>query len=923
MQKNEKKVPIVVDYKQKARVKYRKLVAARKLRKGLPLKERYALWQKDRLADKKWKQKIHSIENKPERKAQIKGYKLYKKLRMRKYVIIFWAIVVVIIVGLFSGWYYGATRPLTAEQKTAREHSLQVASDVMSEGTVLLRNENNVLPLQTKKVSVFGASAASPVYGGGGAGGIASKDVETLYAAFDKTGIEYNKPLYNVYSNYAFNNKEVSTDDYTPPTGTSLLDTLLPNVAGFLAGATAEMPIDKLPTDILDNAKSYTDTAIYVVSRAGMETKDFTADQLKLTDDERATLALVNKSFAHVVVLLNTTNAFEVSFVNDFSNVDGVLWIGAPGEAGTEAIAHTLLGKVNPSGKLTDTYAYDINSNPAVVNTGNFQYTENGEPVKRYFVNELESIYVGYRYYETFLDEAKYKSVVQYPFGYGLSYTTFDWKLAASQANENNIKADVTVTNSGSVAGKDVVQVYFEAPYIQGGIEKSSKVLAGYAKTNLLQPGESQTVTIEFATNAMASYDDKTAKTWVLDAGNYKIDVAHNVHDTAMSFNYRQPTQKILNTDSTTGVTVTNRFDDADGDLTYFSRANPEATFPVKPEGDGFNLPASVTAADYKHVQSTAGEPTTNAKNNIKLADLKGLPYDDPQWQQFLAQFTTDELIKMAGDGGYWTIGINRLGIPRTSMYDGPASIRSFLQAWATVAYPIPINLSATWNTDLAEEVGRSMGAEAKSFNVDAVYAPSVNLHRSPLGGRNFEYFSEDPLLAGKFGAAWTRGLQENKTIAVMKHFAANEQETNRANFGLYSWMTEQSLRELYLKPFEITTKEGNAHGAMSAFNRIGAIWAGGSKPLMTDVLRNEWGFKGFVVTDAGLAGQGEHFDALQAVEAGNDLMLASLVSLPGDNTFEAQLRAYLKEDRAGTIIALQNAAHNITYYVLQTSKVE
>ena len=890
MQTNVKNVP-VADFKQKARVKYRKLVTTRKLRRGLPIKEQFALWKKDRQSDKRWKKKIHSIENKADRKAQKKGYKLYKKLLRRKYVLITWAVILVVIISLFSGWYYGATRPLTTEQQTARDRSLLIANEVMSEGTVLLRNENNVLPLQSKKVSVFGASAASPVYGGGGAGGIASKDVETLYAAFEATGIEYNKPLYNVYSNYAFNNKEVSTDDYTPPTGTTLIDTLLPNVAGFLAGATAEMPVDKLPSEVLANAKSYADTAIYVVSRAGMETKDFKAEQLKLTEDERATLKLANDNFAHVVVLLNTTNAFEVSFVNDFENIDGVLWIGAPGEAGTQAIANTLLGNVNPSGKLTDTYAYDITSNPAVANTGDFQYKKDGEPAGRYFVNNLENIYVGYRYYETFLNEVEYKKTVQYPFGYGLSYTTFDWKLTASEATKDTIRAEVTVTNTGNVAGKDVVQVYYEAPFTQGGVEKSSKALGGYAKTNLLQPGKSETVIVEFRTSSMASYDDKNAKTWVLDAGNYKINVAHTVHDTAASFTYRQAAREVLDTDSSTTATVTNRFDDASGDLTYFSRSNPEATFPTAPKGNDFKLPEIVPASDYKHVKSTAVEPATDAKNNIQLADLKGLEYNNPKWQQFLEQFTTNELIKMAGDGGYWTNGIKRLGIPRTAMFDGPASVRSFLQAWATVAYPIPINLSASWNDGLAEEVGVSMGAEAKSFNVDAVYAPSVNLHRSPLGGRNFEYFSEDPLLAGKFGAAWARGLQRTDTVAVMKHFAANEQETNRANFGLYTWTTEQSLRELYLKPFEITTKEGNAHGAMSAFNRIGATWAGGSKPLMTDVLRNEWGFKGFVVTDAGLAGQGEHFDALQAVEAGNDLMLASLVSLPGDNTFEAQLR--------------------------------
>jgi len=421
----------------------------------------------------------------------------------------------------------------------------------------------------------------------------------------------------------------------------------------------------------------------------------------------------------------------------------------------------------------------------------------------------------------------------------------------------------------------------------------------------------------------MASYDAASAKTWVLDAGNYKVNVARNVHSTVASFDYTQAAQKVINNDSVTGTEVTNRFDDAAGELTYYSRSRPAETYPVAPTGEAFDLPDAVAAGDYKHQQSTEEEPATNAKNNIKLADLKNLSYDDLKWSHFLDQFTTDELVSIAGNGGYWTMGNDRLGIPKTSMYDGPASIRSFLQAWATVAYPLPVNLSASWNDSLAEEVGRSMGAEARSFNVDAVYAPSVNLHRSPLGGRNFEYFSEDPLLAGKFGAAWTRGLQETKTIAVMKHFAANDQETNRANYGLYTWMTEQALRELYLKPFEITVKEGDAHGAMSAFNRIGATWAGGSKALLTDVLRKEWGFTGFVVTDAALAGQGDHFDALQAVEAGNDLMLASIVDLPGDNTYESQLKKYLKDDRAGTIVALRNAAHNISYYVLQTSKIK
>lgn len=367
---------------------------------------------------------------------------------------------------------------------------------------------------------------------------------------------------------------------------------------------------------------------------------------------------------------------------------------------------------------------------------------------------------------------------------------------------------------------------------------------------------------------------------------------------------------------------MTNRFDDSRGDLTYLSRSDPEATTPSAPSGDDYSLPEGLYDYDYVHKKSDAEVPTTGADNQIKLEDLKDLDYDDPKWDKFLDQFTDNELVSLAGNGGYWTIAIDRLGIPRTSMYDGPASIRSFIGSWASVAYPTPVNLSATWNDELAQEVGEAMGNEAQSYDIDAVYAPSLNLHRSPLGGRNFEYYSEDPLIAGKIGAAYTKGVQSTGTVAVMKHFAGNEQETNRANYGLYVWTTEQSLRELYLKPFKLAVKEGGANGAMSAFNRIGPIWAGGNKALLTDVLRTEWGFEGFVITDAGIAGQGDHFNALQAVEAGNDLMLYFLIDTPGDNTFEKQLKDYLKEDRAGTLQALRKSAHNICYYVLQTNKL-
>lgn len=908
-------------YKDRARKRYAKLKAERKARRQLPWRQQWALYLKDRRAIKAWKLRIKKVEDPHSRKAQKKSYKLFQKLRHRK---VKWGIfiaVVLLIALLMGSWIYGATRPLTTEQTAARQESLAVAERVMDEGMVLLQNKQNTLPLRDPKVNVFGAQAAKAVYGGGGAGGIATNSVVSLFEAFDEAGIQYNPSLYNLYGNYAYTGK-ASEDAFQRP-GKTLFDLLLPSIGGFIATASQEMPISHVSDQLMDEAVAYSDTAIYVVSRVGTETIDLKPEQLEFTDDERHTLETLNDRFAHVIVLLNTTNVMEVGMLEDLAHVDSVLWIGAPGEVGSKSVAKALKGDINPSGRLTDTYAYDISTNPAVLNTGNFQYVnKDGSPSGRYFVNNLEDIYVGYRYYETFVSESDYDSIVQYPFGYGLSYTDFAWDVQSTSATDQKLSASVRVTNTGDVAGKDVVQLYYTPPYNSGGIEKSAIVLGDYAKTKLLQPGESEVLVVQFATNDMASYDAKDTQAWVLDAGVYQVKLAHNVHDINAAFSYQQPSRKIIKQDAVTGTEISNHFDNADGDLTYLSRANPGQTQPVAPTGDALLLPEIVPASDYKHQQSNLSEPIINADNGIKLADLKGLEYDDPKWDAFLDQLTEDELVKLAGNGGYWSSAIERLGIPETTMYDGPASIRNFLQSWATVAYPIPVNLSATWNKSLAEEVGVAMGHEAAAFKVDAVYAPSLNLHRSPLGGRNFEYYSEDPLVAGTVGAAYIRGLQSTDTVAIMKHFAANDQETNRANFGLYVWGTEQALREIYLKPFEMAVKQGDAHGAMSAFNRIGPIWAGGSKALLTDVLRDEWGFEGFVITDAGFAGQGEHFDALQAVEAGNDLMLAFIIDTPGDNVFEGELKGYLKEDRAGTLTALRKAAHNICFYVLQTSKV-
>lgn len=915
---------LVQKYKASARSRWKTLKVDRKLRrKSEPITRWLALYREDWRDIHAWKKRIKNVKDDDSRKAQKKGYKTFKKLQRRKFTLGIPLVILVIILLLFARWYFGATKPLNAQQKAAREHSLQVARDVQSEGMVLLRNENNTLPLNTKKVSVFGSGAALPVFGGGGAGGISTSGADGLFDALKAEGIEYDTTLYNLYSNFAYH-KTASAEEFKKP-NKDFLDTMLPSVKGFLASATPEMPVDNISDKVLKDSAEFSNTAVYVISRVGTETKDLKPEDLRLNDDERATLQKLDANFDRIVLLVNTTNAMELGFVEEFNHIDAVLWIGAPGEVGMHSVAKALTGEVNPSGKLTDTYAYNIESNPAVSNTGDFNYIrKDGTPTDRYFAKYKEDIYMGYRYYETFVADSDYSKIVQYPFGYGLSYTNFDWDVVHKVINDNTVTLKVRVTNTGTVAGKDVVQLYYGAPYTPGGIEKSATVLGDYTKTKLLQPGESQDVTVAFAVDSMASYDAKNAKAWVLDTGQYDIRLARDVRTSVASFTHTVAERKVINTDVFTGAEVTNRFDHAAGnETTFLTRANPDVTKPVAPSDDEKVLPDGLLDKDYKHVVSGVAEPITGAKNDLNLKDLKGLDYDDPKWQLFLDQFSDKELVEIAGNGGYWSAANKRLGVPKTTMYDGPASVRNFLQAWASVAYPVPVVMSATWNEDLIEEIGRSMGAEARSFNVDAVYAPSINLHRSPLGGRNFEYPSEDPLVAGNLGAAFTRGLQSQKVIAVMKHYAANDQETNRAAMGLYTWMTEQSLRELYLKPFEITVKQGRVHGVMTAFNRIGYVWAGGDKSLNTDVLRDEWGFRGFVVTDAGIAGQGEHFDALQAVESGNDLMLAFLIDLPNDNAFEKQLKAYLKEDRAGTLVALRNSAHNICYYVLQTSKLD
>ncbi|MGM0900618.1 MAG: glycoside hydrolase family 3 N-terminal domain-containing protein [Bacillota bacterium] len=914
---------LVKAYKEEAKEKANELKAARRERKNLSKEEKLTLKKEDKKKIELWKQEIKATEDKKERKAKKKGFKKYKRIKRRPYVLGTWAAIFLLLAGSFTGFYVSRTAPMSAEQAEAANFSRGIAEQVMAESIVLLKNESDIFPLQHTKINVFGAGAAKPVFGGGGAGAIDSSTVDDLYMAFDQQNIEYNPTLYNLYSNFIYND-ERSTEEFKKP-GKSLIQKLFPNVIGFIPQTTKEMPANELSEAVVKEAVEYSNTALYVISRTGSEAIDLSVEDVRLSQEERDTLDILDKNFNHIVLLVNTVNAFELGFIDEYENIDGVMWVGAPGQYGTHAIAKALIGEITPSGKLVDTYAYDVESNPAVLNTGDFQYVDkDGQPTGRYFTNNLEGIYVGYRYYETFLNEEEYSQTVQFPFGYGLSYTDFDWEVVATDFNKNEISIDVRVTNTGDYAAKDVVQVYFTAPFTSGGIEKSSIELGGYAKTSVLEPNQSEVVTVEFTTNNMSSYDQENEEAWILEAGEYQIKVARHIRDIAEQFPYNVEETVVTKVDEKTGTEIENLFEDAAGDLVYLSRSNSEETFPKVPSEDDYLIPEEVVAtAEYKVEPSTAEAPTTGADNGVKLKDLKGLDYNDPLWDTFLDQFTAAEMVKLVGDGGYWTEPVERLGVPATTMYDGPASIRAFFDSWASVAFPVGVNAASTWNDALIEEMGVAMGQEAVAYDVDAVYAPSMNMHRSPLGGRNFEYYSEDPYISGKMAAAYTRGLQSTGTVAVFKHFAANDQETNRAANGLYVWATEQALREIYFEPFEIAVKEGNPHGAMSAFNRIGTTWSGGSRELLTDLLREEWGFEGFVITDAGIGPQGNHFNTHQAISAGNDLMLAFPINFKQPNSFEKELQQYLEEDEAGTLHGLRNAVHNISYYILQTNKVD
>ncbi|UNK71848.1 glycoside hydrolase family 3 protein [Microbacterium sp. H1-D42] len=783
----------------------------------------------------------------------------------------------------------------TAEGAAAREHGAVVAEQISDEGIVLLKNDG-ALPLAAPKVNVFSFASFNLRYGGNGSGGSDQSSAVSLYDALEQQGVEYNPDLYASMQDAGAKTEE----------GSNGLFAILAMFAG--AGDKGEPAPDYLTDDVMAAANDYSDTAMIVIGNDGVESTDMTAEQLTLTDEQKALFERVTGTFDNVIVVVNSGNQMELGFLDEYPQITGAVWIGTPGPRGAVSLAKVLTGNVNPSGHLTDTYAYDVDSAPATVNFGDFRYKN----ADRGFLDYAEGIYVGYRYYETRYvdDEAGYQAAVQYPFGYGLSYTDFDWTASAPVVADGTVSVDVTVRNTGDVAGKDVVQVYGSAPYTPGGVEKSAIELAGYAKTSELAPGVSETVTVKFALRDLASWNTDQGA-YVLDAGDYEFSVSTDVHSPIATFTHAVAESAVYDTDETTGEKLQNRFGYAEGDVTYLSRADWDGTYPAAEDRDYMASEAVLEAMDPEIEPAKGEEPTYGADNGLKLEDLKDLDYDDAKWDEFLDQFTLDEQIELFAKGSYETAAVERLGVPAATLFDSPSGLSFFFGNVTAAAYPTEVVVAATWNDALAVALGESVGAEANAYGVEGWYAPAMNLHRTPMGGRDFEYFSEDPLISGKMAAGMISGAQSKNVLTFMKHFALNEQEINARLPGVNVFASEQALRELYLSPFEISVKEGGAMGAMSSFINIGGSWSGGNEQLLQEVLRGEWGFDGVVSTDAVIGG---FMDPALAVRHGNDLMLAMLPSA----TEKAVKKAH-DEDPVGIGNGLRDRVHAVMYAVLQT----
>ncbi len=872
---------------------------------------------------------------------------------------------------------FGSQRPIYSDEVTsvyptqkatnkaeAFANAQEVNLKLAEEGFVLLKNENAALPMNKgARISVFSKNSVNLSYGGSGSGGFDTSNNKNLYESLNDAGFVTNPTLKSFY--------ESSQSGPVRTANSSDLDN-----GDNQKIATAETPQSKYTDAVRNSYADYSDAALVVITRIGGEGFDLPRYQgdsegavspdshyLELDQNEIDLLtAVTDGTFKRVVVVFNTPSSFEVTFLKDSAyaafadKIDAAVWIGFTGSNGITALGEILNGDVNPSGRLVDTWAADFTKNPSFVNFGTGclpDTTDKYDGGMYYSVDYEEGIYVGYRYYETRGEtdgEDWYNANVVYPFGYGLSYTTFDWTVGDASASEielgTTITVPVTVKNTGSVAGKDVVQLYASAPYTLGGIEKAHKVLVGFAKTKLLQPGESETVTVSFDPYSAASYDYRDANSngfsgYELEAGEYTLYVSRNAHESEKAIALNLAADVQIGTDPTTDSEVVNRYTDSEDFLdsdwqldTMLSRADWEGTWPTPQtaqqhagtdrlyeeiRSEEHNNPTDFDSEEYPWFGE---EPTLTLRDLLPSAEAEGyepvVSYDDERWEELMMGCDEEEMIALINNGAYHTLAMESVGLPATIHGDGPSGFTCFMskeQVNGTCQYVSEPVMASTWNINLMNELGEAIGEEgtigdkATGQPYSSIYAPGVNIHRSPFGGRCSEYFSEDPFISGMMGAAEVQGIQSRGVLPTVKHFVANEQETHRSIGGDLSWLSEQALREIYLKPFEYTVKLGETRGIMTSFNRIGTRWTGGDYRLLTEILRNEWGFNGLVICDFNTIPQ--YMIPCMMFYAGGSLDLA---------TQQSAMWTDCDTSDAGDAIVLMRAVKDVMYALVNSN---
>ena len=846
----------------------------------------------------------------------------------------------------------------TINEETSAK-ATELVNEITAEGVVLAKDEDNVLPVASgSKLNVFGWSSTNPCYGGTGSGALnTAYPVTDLLTGLHDAGIETNEELSKFYTDYKADRPSVGMveQDWTLPE---------PNV--------------NLYTDeMMENAKAFSDTAMVVITRVGGEGADLPTDMasvvdgswirrvaqaygsergtayyngtyddslnegndwdkgdhfLQLSNREEDLLDLVTSNFDNVILVYNGANAFQMDFLKDYPQIKGVLLCPGTGQSGFEGFGKVVSGEVNPSGRTADTYVSDLTAAPWWNNFGDFKYTNtedlnsdasffDPEGATPSFVNYVEGIYVGYKFYETAADEGliNYDDEVVFPFGYGLSYTSFTKEMSSITSDGTNLNFTVTVTNTGSAAGKDVVEIYSNPPYTNGGIEKASANLLDFAKTNELAPGESQTMEFSIPVEDLASYDYQTNGCYVLEAGDYIISANNDSHNVADSKTYTVASDIVYNESnkrSSDAVAATNEFDFAEGEVTYLSRADGFANYaeataaPANYEMSDADKAVFYNAHSYTESgyeaddDANAEDITTGAKNGLKLVDLRGVDYNDSKWDDLLDQMTIEDMQQLIGFGGYQTAAVTSIEKVRTNDCDGPASINNNFTGQGSVGFPSAVMIAATWNVDLANDFGTMIGKMADDMGVSGWYAPAMNIHRSAFAGRNFEYYSEDGVLSGAMASNAITGSQSQGVYAFMKHFALNDQETNRTNM-LCTWSNEQAIREIYLKPFEECVKGADCHAVMSSFNYIGNTYAGNCSALLNDVLRGEWGFVGMVLTDYyGVYG---YQDSDRLIRNGGDFCLVN---------YDTETNHLTDTTSATALVSARQACKNILYTV-------